>query len=183
MSRHQADTIYKDSLTHMSDTFFSWMLDAYPQKELLDSHESMPFRRRGYERDGMLQTLIERAGFKALLESVQQPDGASAKDPLAKLPQEIQHFDLESFHDRPVQAELMELLLLEKDGTGFTTNVLIHGMGGTGKTVTAVAVLQEKAIRRFFSNVSSSSNGSSLCVQCIFLHLTLILSTLLHRAL
>ena len=107
----------------------------------------------------MLQTLIERAGFKELLESVQQPDGASAKDPLAKLPQEIQHFDLESFHDRPVQAELMELLLLEKDGIGFTTNVLIHGMGGTGKTVTAVAVVQEKAIRRFFSNVSSSSNG------------------------
>jgi SpoVK/Ycf46/Vps4 family AAA+-type ATPase len=58
-----------------------------------------------------------------------------------------------------VQAELMELLLLEKDGAGFTTNVLIHGMGGTGKTVTAVAVVQEKAIRRFFSNVSSSSNG------------------------
>ena len=111
----------------------------------------------------MLQTLIERAGFKELLESVQQPDGdhdgASAKDPLAKLPQEIQHFDLENFHDRPVQAELMELLLLEKDGTGFTTNVLIHGMGGTGKTVTAVAVVQEKAIRRFFSNVSRTSNG------------------------
>ena len=116
----------------------------------------------------MLQTLIERAGFKELLESVQQPDGASAKDPLAKLPQEIQHFDLESFHDRPVQAELMELLLLEKDGTGFTTNVLIHGMGGTGKTVTAVAVVQEKAIRRFFSNVSSKAPTDRLCLSNVF---------------
>ena len=116
----------------------------------------------------MLQTLIERAGFKELLESVQQPDGASAKDPLAKLPQEIQHFDLESFHDRPVQAELMELLLLEKDGAGFTTNVLIHGMGGTGKTVTAVAVLQEKAIRRFFSNVSSKAPTDRVCLSSVF---------------
>ena len=31
-------------------------------QELLDQHESLPFRRRGYERDGMLKTVVERAG-------------------------------------------------------------------------------------------------------------------------
>jgi hypothetical protein len=36
-------------------------------QEMLDNHESLPFRRRGYERDGMLQTLIDHAGFKVLL--------------------------------------------------------------------------------------------------------------------
>ena len=31
-------------------------------QELLDQHESLPFRRRGYERDGMLKTVVEHAG-------------------------------------------------------------------------------------------------------------------------
>jgi hypothetical protein len=76
-------------------------------RELLYSHESMPFRRRGYERDGMLQTLVERAGFKELLGTGQAKADA---DELAKIPHELQHFSLESFHDRPVQAELVELV-------------------------------------------------------------------------
>ena len=42
-------------------------------KEMISSHESLPFRRRGYERDGMLQTVIEYAGFKALLEGARAP--------------------------------------------------------------------------------------------------------------
>jgi hypothetical protein len=72
---------------------------------------------------------------------------------LATVPQEIGHFDLESFQDRPVQAELIELLVLPKGDQRFTSCVLVHGMGGTGKTVTAVAVIQEAAIRTHFSNI------------------------------
>jgi hypothetical protein len=121
-------------------------------KEMLDSHESLPFRRRGYERDGMLQSLIERAGFKDLLESARNASTAALVE-LAAMPQEIGHFDLESFQDRPVQAELIELLVLPKDDPRFTSCVLVHGMGGTGKTVTAVAVVQEAAIRTHFSNI------------------------------
>jgi hypothetical protein len=120
-------------------------------KEMLESHESLPFRRRGYERDGMLQSLIERAGFKGLLESARNAAAHSVK--LATVPQEIDHFDLESFQDRPVQAELVELLVLPKDDQRFTSCVLIHGMGGTGKTVTAVAVVQEAVVRTHFSNI------------------------------
>jgi hypothetical protein len=121
-------------------------------KEMLDNHESLPFRRRGYERDGMLQSLIERAGFKELLESARNASTTALVE-LATVPQEIGHFDLESFQDRPVQAELMELLVLPKDNQRFTSCVLVHGMGGTGKTVTAVAVVQEAAIRTHFSNI------------------------------
>jgi hypothetical protein len=123
-------------------------------KEMLDNHESLPFRRRGYERDGMLQSLIERAGFKSLLESARNASTATADVvELATVPQEIGHFDLESFQDRPVQAELMGLLVLPKDDQRFTSCVLVHGMGGTGKTVTAVAVVQETSIRTHFSNI------------------------------
>ena len=119
-------------------------------QDVLDNHESLPFRRRGYERDGMLQTLIEHAGFKELLENAQ---AKTASKELAKVPAEIQHFDLEHFHDRPVQAALMELLLLPKEDTRFTSCVVMHGMGGTGKTVTVVAVLQERAVREHFSHI------------------------------
>jgi hypothetical protein len=121
-------------------------------KEMLENHESLPFRRRGYERDGMLQSLIERAGFKGLLESARNASTTAVVE-LATVPQEIGHFDLESFQDRPVQAELIELLVLPKEDQRFMSCVLVHGMGGTGKTVTAVAVVQEAAIRTHFSNI------------------------------
>ena len=90
----------------------------------------------------MLQTLIEHAGFKMLLESARASATSTSKQ-LAKVPDEIQHFDLEGFHDRPVQTALAELLLLPKQDERFTSCVVMHGMGGTGKSVTAVAVVQE----------------------------------------
>jgi hypothetical protein len=46
-----------------------------------------------------------------------------------------------------------EQLLLPKDHKKFTSTLLIHGMGGTGKTVTVVAVVQETVVRRHFSNI------------------------------
>ena len=55
--------------------------------------------------------------------------------------------------DRPIQAEILRLLLLPKSDRRFTSCVLLHGMGGTGKTVTAVAVLQEEGLRRHCSDI------------------------------
>ena len=43
-------------------------------QELLDQHESLPFRRRGYERDGMLKTVVERAGERAQTYGEASPD-------------------------------------------------------------------------------------------------------------
>jgi hypothetical protein len=52
-----------------------------------------------------------------------------------------------------VQTVLVELLLLPYDDERFASCVVMHGMGGTGKTVTVVAVLQEKAVREHFSHI------------------------------
>ena len=48
---------------------------------------------------------------------------------------------------------MANLLLLQKGHDRFTTSVLIHGMGGTGKTVTAVAVLQRRDVRAHFCEI------------------------------
>ena len=99
----------------------------------------MAFRRRGYERDALLQAVIQRAGYAGLMGSASERQEGKK---LATLPDELARFDLENFRDRPVQAELMTLLLLTKAEAAdrFTSCVLVHGMGGTGKTATAVAV-------------------------------------------
>ena len=45
-------------------------------------------------------------------------------------------------------AELTEVLLLPQDDDRFASCVVVHGMGGTGKTVTAVAAVQESGRSR-----------------------------------
>ena len=47
----------------------------------------------------------------------------------------------------------MTLLLLPRNDSQFTSCIAVHGMGGTGKTVTAVAAVQERAVRAFYSDV------------------------------
>ena len=87
-----------------------------------------------HQRDALLQSVIERAGFKELIEQEQEQE-EEEKQQLAELPSVLNHFNLEGLQDRPVQSEIVRLLLLMKGGAGFTTCVLVHGMGGTGKTV------------------------------------------------
>ena len=103
-------------------------------QRLLDNTESLPFRRRGYERDGMLKTVVDRAGFAQLYASSQEGAG-SELGALAAVPAAVAHFALDALFERPVQTELVELLLLPKEDDRFTSCVVIHGMGGTGKTV------------------------------------------------
>ena len=69
-------------------------------------------------------------GFSDLIEAESE---AQEQTQLAKLPADLAHVDLENFRDRPVQEEILELLLLPVEDRRFSTCVLIHGMGGTGK--------------------------------------------------
>ena len=78
----------------------------------------------------MLKTLIDRAGFKDLYELSQT---ASSSKALAPVPSAVSHFALDTLFERPVQAELVNMLLLPKEDREFTSCILVHGMGGTGK--------------------------------------------------
>ena len=78
-------------------------------QELLDQHESLPFRRRGYERDGMLKTVVDRAGMAQMYASAQEGADATVQA-LAAVPSEINHFNNDALFERPVQVELVELL-------------------------------------------------------------------------
>ena len=95
----------------------------------------------------MLRTVIERAGFKEQFES------SRTKEALAAVPSAIAHINLDSFFERSVQVTLVTLLLLPRNDSQFTSCIAVHGMGGTGKTVTAVAAVQERAVRAFYSDV------------------------------
>ena len=55
-------------------------------KFLTDEFESMAFRRRGYERDALLQAVIDRSGFKDLVAANKQQEPTQR---LAKLPDEV----------------------------------------------------------------------------------------------
>jgi hypothetical protein len=77
-------------LVHESDTRFGAFdlegeRNAAPKdlQSLLDHHEPLPFRRRGFERDGMLSALIEVVGFKDLLESAQKEKSSAQTAKLA----------------------------------------------------------------------------------------------------
>ena len=69
------------------------------------------------------------------------------------MPAEVNRFVLDELFEQPIQATLVELLLLRQGERDFTSCVLVHGMGGTGKTVTAVAAVQEIEVRVWFSDI------------------------------
>ena len=94
------------------------------------------------------QTVVEHAGFTELYEA-SQADAGSKGEALAAVPTDVSHFSLDALFERPVQSTLVELLLLEIDDDAFTSCVVVHGMGGTGKTVHGTL----KA--RFIANESS----------------------------
>ena len=81
----------------------------------------------------MVTTLIERAGWSQLFESSRSRTSSKA-EALAAVPAAISHFNNDSLFERPVQLQLVELLLLGRGDEGFTSCIVIHGMGGTGKT-------------------------------------------------
>ena len=86
-------------------------------------------------------------GFKEIWQASREGTGNRA-EALAAVPSAISHVALDALYERPVQAEVVQLLLLPSSHKRFTSCVVVHGMGGTGKTVTAVAAVQDGVVRQ-----------------------------------
>ena len=84
---------------------------------------------------------MERAGLKQLYESSQSAAAGAKAEALAAVPSTAAHFALDALFERPVQAELVGVLLTPSGSEHFTSCVVVvHGMGGTGKTVRGLSV-------------------------------------------
>ena len=97
------------------------------------------------------RTVIARAGFKEQFELSRGGTAQQRTKALAAVPQEVGHFALDALFERPVQAALAALLLLPKDDERFTSCVLVHGMGGTGKTVSGVGQCSNEFVAHVIS--------------------------------
>ena len=99
--------------------------------------------------------MIARAGFKEQFELSRAGTAPQRTKALAAVPQEVGHFALDALFERPVQAALVALLLLPKDDERFTSCVLVHGMGGTGKTVSRACQFQRNFCPRCVRSVAN----------------------------
>ena len=70
-----------------------------------------------------VRTLVEHSGLKQLYESSQLGTGAKA-EALAAVPAAVAHFALDALFERPVQAELVGVLLTLSESEHFTSCVV-----------------------------------------------------------
>ena len=109
---------------------------------ILDEIESLPFRRRGYERDSMLNAIIKRAGYQVRY--------ASAQDALAELPMEVPLLPVTYVSRGDAEAALQRLLLQKRtadSGYGYPL-IKALGMGGSGKTALATSLVRSEPVRK-----------------------------------
>ena len=93
--------IHESDVRHNPYDFCAEAESAPPDLKLLTiENESMAFRRRGYERDALLQAVIERANFTDLIDTPHSRE--QEKQQLATLPEELGRFDLGNLWDRPM---------------------------------------------------------------------------------
>lgn len=140
--------------------------------ELLETHESLPWRRRRFEQEAILNELVRTSGLDALA----QGGGAAEVAPalgawalrgtaddaagLAPVPDTCPPL-LESYSARMTdQKQILEVLLDRSAGEASgKSKVLAHGMGGLGKTTMAASIVRAEEVRRHYSRIGFVSAG------------------------
>jgi hypothetical protein len=128
-------------------------------RSLIQITESIAWRRRSFEREAVLIELITRAGLplpKADLE-------------LAPLPLEVPKLPTVYSAREDVIEAIKGLLLSQTAGLDAhgadCPFVVAHGMGGTGKTVTAAAVAHSRELRTAFEKICFVSLGQEASIR------------------
>ncbi len=113
-------------------------------QQILEDYESIPFRRREYERQAMLSEIVGRAGY-----TVNTAATENDSDDLAVIPAEVPPLASTFLPRGEAQQRLQEALL---EGDNPVLKAL--GMGGSGKTVLATILVRDKEVRRHFDAIA-----------------------------
>ena len=148
--------------------------------ELLQTHESLPWRRRKYEQDTILQELVRLSGFvqanaaasadmpKSQLPEVGGGGGSTPASPaLSSVPTSVPDIP-EAFSPRAKDTGMVLDVLLNRTAEQVPKQkVLAHGMGGLGKTTVRVAIWA--GMRVYLGRGGGGSSGSACRVLCTVL--------------
>ena len=104
-------------------------------QEVVQSHESLPWRRRNFERKGVLDQLLTTAGFPTQWknEAEEKSLKSSSANGVAALPPEVPEGpELELA--RPEVFDAVRSAVLATGDPQVPTRIALHGLGGAGKT-------------------------------------------------
>ena len=146
--------------------------------QLMSTHESLPWRRRRFEQDCILQELVSNSGLEppangaaavakagsvsgTSVEAGASPSMAGSDDGmgLAPVPSTVPVLP-EAFSPRSTdQSQVIDVLLGRTPSSAGKTKVLAHGMGGLGKTTLAASIARHDQVRSFFGRIAWISAG------------------------
>ena len=189
-----AMTMQKKMLMHETDSrhvafAFEVIPPALPSiKTLLETHESLPYRRRRFEQDAILAELVRNSGLTSGMGETGTATSSNATDTsgtakptsmqalLAPVPDATPQLP-DAFSPRPNdQAKVLDVLLRRTAEAHDKSKVLAHGMGGMGKTTLAAAIVRNKEVREAYTRIAFVSAGqepASLELQRV-LHMQLV---------
>ena len=123
-------------------------------------YESVAYRRRDHERNAMLMKIVGSVpGYAKFLEA-----GKEKAATLAAIPPEVTVWsDVEGFREREAHGAVKQALL--DTNSGASQFVVAHGMGGTGKTICAVAMVKDVEIRTHYRVFAWVSIGQEAAIE------------------
>eukprot|EP00935_MAST-01C_sp_MAST-1C-sp1_P002075 g2075.t1 len=129
---------------------------------VFDRHESIPYRRRDWERRAMLTTIINRGGLAEAKERADIDRRAQAAVGMAVVPFEVP--SKTAAYMAPVETEVrVKKMLMANRGW----KIQIVGPAGSGKTSLAVSVVRSKEIRTHFSVILWVTVGQDSVVESL----------------
>ena len=155
---------------------FAREVEAAPEwiQQLLENHESLPWRRRAFERQAVLDRLCEVAGFSKDWQAEGAGEGCGPEseedmEELAGVPTAAGELPDYVLPREAVFGAIKEVLLSGLDASGekaatiasTTPTTVICGMGGTGKSVLAVLAVQSEEIRCSFAKICFVTLGAA----------------------
>ena len=120
-----------------------------------------------------VRTLVERAGLKQLYESSQSAGAGAKTEALAAVPSTAAHFALDALFERPVQAEVVELLCgMDRVDAAFSALLAnLKRLLERGSAGVEAAALRRGGLRLLLCLTAAAANlNQNILVEFVTLH-------------